>query len=114
MDDLKRVVKSKSSGSKIFAESVFKRSLVIIGLSMVVLALGLFLTLVIESIPSIKSLGIKYLWGKTWDPVNNVYGAFPFLLGTLLTSFLALLISIPFSFAVAVYLGEYNPKGWLS
>ena len=114
MDDSKQSVKSKSSSSKIWAESVFKRSLVIIGLSMVVLALGLLLTLIIESIPSIKSLGIKYLWGKTWDPVNNVYGAFPFLLGTLLTSFLALFISIPFSFAIAVYLGEYNPKGWLS
>ena len=37
-----------------------------------------------------------------------------FLLGTLLTSFLALIISIPFSFAVAIYLGEYNSKGWLS
>ncbi len=46
--------------------------------------------------------------------MNNVYGAFPFLLGTLLTSFLALIISIPFSFAIAIYLGEYNPKGWLS
>ena len=114
MDDLKQVVKSKSSSSKIWAESLFKRSLVIIGLSMVVLALGLLLTLIIESVPSIKSLGLKYLWGKTWDPVNNIYGAFPFLLGTLLTSFLALLISIPFSFAIAVYLGEYNPKGWLS
>jgi phosphate transport system permease protein len=114
MDDLKQVVKSKSSSGKIWAESVFKRSLVIIGLSMVVLALGLLLTLIIESIPSIKSLGIKYLWGRTWDPVNNIYGAFPFLLGTLLTSFLALIISIPFSFAIAVYLGEYNPKGWLS
>jgi phosphate transport system permease protein len=114
MDDLKQVVKSKSSSSKIWAESVFKRSLVIIGLSMVVLALGLLLTLIIESIPSIKSLGIKYLWGRTWDPVNNIYGAFPFLLGTLLTSFLALIISIPFSFSIAVYLGEYNPKGWLS
>ncbi len=114
MVDLKQGVKSKSSSSKIWAESLFKRSLVIIGLSMVVLALGLLLTLIIESIPSIKSLGLKYLWGKTWDPVNNIYGAFPFLLGTLLTSFLALLISIPFSFAIAVYLGEYNPKGWLS
>ena len=114
MDDLKQAVKSKSSSSKIWAESVFKRSLVIIGLSMVVLALGLLLTLIIESIPSMKSLGIKYLWGRTWDPVNNVYGAFPFLLGTLLTSFLALIISIPFSFAIAVYLGEYNTKGWLS
>ncbi len=106
--------KLKSSNGQIRAESLFKRSLVIIGAAMVVLVLGIFLTLVIESIPSIKSLGLKYLWGTTWDPVNNVYGAAPFLLGTILTSFLALIISIPFSFAIAVYLGEYNPKGWLS
>ena len=36
------------------------------------------------------------------------------MIGTLLTSFIALLISIPFSYAIAIYLGEYNPKGWLS
>lgn len=63
--------------------------------------------------PSIKAQGIQYLWNKTWDPVNNEYGALPFLIGTILTSFLALIISIPFSFAIAVYLGEYNPEGWL-
>ncbi len=106
--------KLKNSNGQIRAESLFKRSLVIIGAAMVILVLGIFLTLIIESIPSIKSLGLKYLWGTTWDPVNNVYGAAPFLLGTILTSFLALIISIPFSFAIAVYLGEYNPKGWLS
>jgi phosphate transport system permease protein len=106
--------KLKSSNGQIRAESLFKRSLVVIGAAMVVLVLGIFLTLVIESVPSIKSLGLKYLWGTTWDPVNNIYGAAPFLLGTILTSFLALIISIPFSFAIAVYLGEYNPKGWLS
>jgi phosphate transport system permease protein len=105
---------NKVSNGKIRAESIFKRSLVVIGMSMVVLVLGVLLTLIIESIPSMKSLGLKYLWGRTWDPINNVYGAFPFLLGTLLTSFLALVISIPFSFAIAIYLGEYNPKGWLS
>lgn len=116
------MIKDETWGSKrvnrsygqIRAESLFKRSLVVIGFSMLVLVLGVFLTLSIESIPSLKHLGVKYLWGKTWDPVNNVYGAFPFLLGTLLTSFLALIISIPFSFAIAIYLGEYNPKGWLS
>ena len=81
---------------------------------MILLVVGLMLTLIIESVPSMKNLGIKYLWGRTWDPVNNVYGALPFLIGTLLTSFLALIISIPFSFAIAIYLGEYNPKGWLS
>jgi phosphate transport system permease protein len=95
-------------------EDFFKRSLVIIALIMVVLVIGIFLTLVVQSIPSLKALGIKYLWGKTWDPVRNIYGAYPFLLGTLLTSFLALIISIPFSFAIAVYLGEYNSTGWLS
>jgi phosphate transport system permease protein len=106
--------RARHSYQQIKAENFFRRALIIIALVMVVLVLGIFLTLIIESIPSLKSLGIKYLWGKTWDPVNNVYGAYPFLVGTLLTSFLALIISIPFSFAIAIYLGEYNPKGWLS
>jgi phosphate transport system permease protein len=106
--------KAKNSNGQIRAESLFKRSLVGIGAAMVLLVVGILITLIIESIPSIKHLGIKYLWGRTWDPVNNVYGAFPFLIGTLLTSFLALIISIPFSFAIAVYLGEYNTKGGIS
>lgn len=114
MEDKKRIRKTKNSYGQIRAESFFKRSLVVIGAFMVVLVMGILLTLIVESIPSIKHLGIKYLWGTTWDPVNNVYGAAPFLLGTLLTSFLALIISIPFSFAIAIYLGEYYPKGWLS
>ncbi|HEY4876349.1 MAG TPA: phosphate ABC transporter permease subunit PstC [Puia sp.] len=104
----------KRSYRQIRTENVFKKALVIMGLAMVVLVLGIMLTLVVESLPSIKALGVKYLWGKTWDPVQDIYGAFPFLLGTLLTSFLALIISIPFSFSVAVFLGEYYPKGWLS
>jgi len=104
----------KRSYRQIKMEQVFKRTLVLMGLIMVILVLGIFLTLIVQSIPSIKAIGIKYLWSKTWDPVQDVYGAFPFLLGTLLTSFLALAISIPFSIAIAVYLGEYYPKGWLS
>ena len=106
--------KVNRSYGQIRAEALFKRSLIIIGSAMIVLVFGIMLTLIVESVPSMKALGLKYLWGRTWDPVNNIYGAFPFLLGTLLTSFLALIISIPFSFAIAIYLGEYNPKGWLS
>jgi len=98
---------------QIWTEGFFKRLLVFMGILMVILLIGILLTLIVESVPSIKSLGLKYLWGKTWDPVQDVYGAYPFLLGTLLTSFIALIISIPFSIAVAVFLGEYYPKGWL-
>jgi phosphate transport system permease protein len=104
----------KRSYRQIKMEQVFKRTLVLMGLIMVILVLGIFLTLIVESIPSIKAIGLKYLWSKTWDPVQDIYGAYPFLLGTLLTSFLALAISIPFSMAIAIYLGDYYPKGWLS
>jgi phosphate transport system permease protein len=114
MNDQKLKTKARSSSGMIRAESIFKRSLIAVGIAMILLVVGLMITLIIESVPSMKNLGLKYLWSKTWDPVNNVYGALPFLIGTLLTSFLSLIISIPFSFAIAIYLGEYNPKGWLS
>lgn len=104
----------KRSFRQIRTEKVFRRSLIIMGLLMVILVLGIMFTLIVQSIPSLKGLGISYLWGKTWDPVRDIYGAYPFLLGTLLTSFIALIISIPFSFAVAIFLGEYYPKGPVS
>jgi phosphate transport system permease protein len=107
-------IKKFFSPRHIKMETAFKRTLVIMGILMIVIALGIFLTLIVQSIPSMKALGIKYLWTRTWDPVNNNYGALPFIIGTLLTSFLALLISIPFSYAIAIYLGEYNQKGWLA
>lgn len=103
-----------SVSKKIRGEKAFRFSLVLVAIIMIIVALGVLLTLVVESMPSIKALGIQYLWGTTWDPVAHVYGGFPFLLGTLLTSFLALLISIPFSYAIAIYLGEYKTTGWLS
>ena len=76
------VVKKSFSLKKVRAETSFKRLLLITALAMFILALGIFLTLVIESLPSIKLLGIKYLWGRVWDPVQNIYGGLPFLLGT--------------------------------
>jgi phosphate transport system permease protein len=102
------------STQKVRMEIAFKRTLIITAIVMIIVALGVFVTLLIESLPSIKLLGFKYLWGRTWDPVSNEYGALPFLIGTILTSFLALLISVPFSYAIAIYLGEYKPKGVLS
>ena len=103
----------KRSFRQIRTESVFRQTLVIVGLLMVILVFGILLTLIVQSLPSIKALGAKYLWGTTWNPVEDIYGALPFLLGTLVTSFLALIISIPFSLAVAIFLGEYYPKGWI-
>lgn len=110
---LKNKNRERRSHRQIWTERIFRRILVAVGVLMVLIVVGILASLILQSIPSIKALGVGYLWGKTWDPVRDIYGAFPFLLGTLITSFLALAISIPFSFAVAIFLGEYYPKGWL-
>lgn len=102
----------KRSFRQIRTENIFRRTIYLVALASIVLVLGIAVTLVFESVLSIKSSGLSYLWGKTWDPVRDIFGAYPFILGTILTSFLALFISIPFSFGVALFLGEYYPNGW--
>lgn len=94
-----------------FKEKVFKKTLTIAALFAVVILLAIFFTLLINSFPSIQAIGIKFIYDTTWDPVADHYGALPFLAGTLITSFLALIISTPFSIAVAIFLGEYYKKG---
>ncbi len=109
----------KRSHRQIKTEVVFRRTLSVIGWLMIALVIGILLTLIWQSMPSIKKYGFSYVWTQVWNPTASVvnpevFGALPFLFGTLLTSFLALLISIPFSLAVAIFLGEYYPEGWFS
>ncbi len=92
-------------------EKAFKKTLTLSAMIVVIILIAIFFTLLINSLPSLKALGADFFFDKTWDPVADEYGALPFLVGTLLTSFLALLISTPFSIAVAIFLGEYYKKG---
>lgn len=96
---------------RIIENKIFVRWLSFVSILTLILLFIFFLTLLISSWPAIKANGIGFLWGKTWDPVNNHFGMLPFLIGTLITSFLSLLISAPFSIAAALFLGEYYPKG---
>ena len=80
----------------------------------IALLIAIFITLIVHSLPSLKAFGITFLLQKTWDPVFGVFGALPFLIGTLLTSFLALAISLPFSLSIAIFLGEYFREGTAS
>lgn len=97
-----------------FKEKAFKKTLTISAIVAVIILIAIFFTLLINSFPSIKALGAGFFYDKTWDPVADEYGALPFLVGTLLTSFLALLISTPFSIAVSIFLGEYYKKGFVA
>jgi phosphate transport system permease protein len=59
--------------------------------------------------PAIQKFGWHFLVSSDWDPVNDVYGALPFIFGTLVSSAIALIIAVPISIATAVYLTELAP-----
>ncbi len=81
---------------------------------MLILITGILITLIYKSWPAIHHSGFNFISSETWDVMGHSFGAKAFLYGTLLTSFLALLLSIPFSLSLAILLGEYHPKGYLS
>jgi phosphate transport system permease protein len=58
---------------------------------------------------SAMAFGPGFLVGGTWDPVHSIYGAGPLIAGTLLTSALALLLAVPVSLGVAIFLSEIAP-----
>lgn len=62
-----------------------------------------------NSVPSRHEFGWSFLTGSSWDPVNEHYGALPFIFGTTVTSALALLMAIPFGVGAAVFLAELAP-----
>ena len=95
-------------------ELIFRHGIMLSALAIVAMLLAIFLSLIIFSFPSIKAFGASFLWGRVWDPVSKTFGVLPFLVGTLATSFLALLISLPFSLSIAVFIGEYAREGVLS
>lgn len=97
-----------------FFEKIFQKGLGFSGIILIIILLSILITLTVSSIPAIKHLGIRFLYGRAWNPVTDDYGALPFLFGTLLTSFFALLIATPFALSTAIFLGEYYPEGLVS
>lgn len=73
---------------------------------------GILLSLVMGAWPAITKYGLGFLTSTTWDPVTNDYGGLVMIYGTLATSFIALLIAVPVSFGIAVFLTELSPA-WL-
>lgn len=96
------------------SERRFNRVLFISALFIVVLLLAILATLLVASIPAIKTFGITFFWGTTWDSAAEKFGSLPFLLGTLITSFMAIILCIPFSISISIFLGEYLKEGAFS
>jgi phosphate transport system permease protein len=73
-------------------------------------ALALAFELTRSSLHTWKTFGAAFLWTSTWDPVNDVFGAAPFLFGTAVSALLALALAVPLGVGCAVFLTELAPR----
>ena len=80
--------------------------------AVLVLLIAIIVSLIVGSLPSIKAFGFHFLTSAEWDPVTDKFGALVPIVGTLVTSAIALLIAIPVSFGIALFLTELSPR-WL-
>jgi len=76
------------------------------------LLVGIIISLIIGAAPAIKEFGLAFLWTSEWDPVQEKFGGLVMIYGTLMTSFIALVIAVPVSFGIALFLTELSPS-WL-
>lgn len=78
--------------------------------SIIVLVSGIFFVLFTESLPAMNKFGIEgFIFSTDWDPVHENFGAAPALIGTLITAFLALILSVPVSIGIAIFITEIAP-----
>jgi phosphate transport system permease protein len=83
------------------------------GLSILVLFGVVILVCVVAAWPSIHRFGISFLWSSAWNPNRKLFGAFPYIVGTLWVTGIALVTSIPVAIFSALFLSDYAPS-WLS
>ena len=101
----------KSSGWQ-FGDHAFKWLTLVMALTVFALIALIGYELFRGSHLALQKFGWHFLVSSDWDPVNDVYGALPFIFGTLVSSAIALIIAVPISVATAVYLTELAPL-WL-
>ncbi|MRT94734.1 phosphate ABC transporter permease subunit PstC [Ancylomarina sp. 16SWW S1-10-2] len=98
------------------SEKLFQYFLKLGGIIVLMVAIGILVTLIIGSIPTFKEFGFGFIFSSNWNPTEGreSYGALPFIIGTIVTSILALVLTFPFALSIALFLGEYFKKGRIS
>jgi phosphate transport system permease protein len=104
--------KPKTLSTHAVGDQVFKWLTLVMGFSVFVLIVLIGYELAHGSQLAIHKFGWSFITSSEWDPVNEKFGALPFIFGTLVSSAIALGIAVPLSIATAVYLTEVAPP-WI-
>ena len=100
---------AKNNAASQFGDRAFKGLTLLMALSVFVLIGLIGFELAHGSGIALRQFGWHFLFSSDWDPVNEKFGALPFIFGTLVSSAIGLIIAVPLSIATAVYLTELAP-----
>src|SRR6266436_6360677 len=104
-------IRLKDAGGQL-ADTVFYALVLFCALAILAVVGLVLYELVSKSQLSWHAFGFKFFLGQNWDPVNDQFGALPFIYGTIVSSILALVLAVPLAVGVAVYITEMSPR-WL-
>jgi len=93
-------------------DALFKSLTRLFAFLVFILLAAIMVSLIYGSRETLSKYGLSFLWTNDWDPVQQNFGAVVPMIGTLLTSFIALVIAVPVSFGIAIFLTELSPT-WL-
>jgi phosphate transport system permease protein len=100
------------AGDSRLADRFFSLLILCCGLSVLALVGLIIYELMTKSALSWHAFGLRFFFRSEWDPVNDQYGALPFVYGTIVSSILALILAVPLAVGVAVFITEMSPR-WL-
>jgi phosphate transport system permease protein len=105
--EIRQFLRKRSSGR--LADGTFGGLMLVAALSIFVIVALILWVLISNSQLSIHAFGWKFFGSSEWDPVSGNFGALPFIYGTLVSSFLALLIAVPLSLCVSIFVLDICP-----
>jgi phosphate transport system permease protein len=91
-------------------DQLFNGLLIIFASTILLIVAAMIAMMVWSSMPTIREFGLGFLFGSDWKPATNVFGALPFIYGTVISSLIALIIAVPISLGIAIFLVEQAPK----
>src|SRR5437868_7386623 len=105
-----RLVPRRSSTPSRIGDFVFKSLMWICAACVLAIVGFILMQLLLGSRLSLHQFGWKFFAGSDWDPVNGNFGAVPFIYGTLVSSLVSLVIAVPLSLGVAIFITEMCPR----
>jgi len=97
---------------KLNGDLIFRVITTLFAFSILMILAIMLVEMTVESMPSIRKFGWKFITGTEWDAVQGIFGALPYLYGSVVSSVLALALATPLSIGAAVFITEICPKRW--